>query len=355
MNFDDYISIGEFAKRLGVHVQTVRRWIYSGSIPSDRVVKVGGRWYIHRDILNRSLKDEQIRSLLSLPNVDPKKLYKVYSLLLSGTSLDGISEKLQLSKKRIYDYVRFLVRIGLVEKTNGIYKATKNFDGFYEFLFEISRLLEDVFSDLLQKLNGKPLNYEALARDFSKEGYDVSPSKIRTIISVLKKFRLLVPSRRISIINGGELGNRIINFLRSNGGLSTFGSIQKFFGNDESIINAMRELIRDRKIIIRTIPREFILIAKAIAKTKNINVEEVYTPISAAAKLDEVARALAEIMNMDYESASQLIRIATKLRPDLLRIKRDRPRPEYGSSEPPEIVMMMGPLSPKDILELVED
>ena len=48
------LSIHEFAEKLNVHPNTVRRWISTGKI---KALKIGKNWKISVDELNRVLKE----------------------------------------------------------------------------------------------------------------------------------------------------------------------------------------------------------------------------------------------------------------------------------------------------------
>lgn len=56
---NDWIPIGEAAKRIGKSRSTVQNWL--GSIPKDELRRDGYRWYLHRDLIDRLKKDEDAR------------------------------------------------------------------------------------------------------------------------------------------------------------------------------------------------------------------------------------------------------------------------------------------------------
>ncbi|MHA1594157.1 MAG: helix-turn-helix domain-containing protein [Candidatus Baldrarchaeia archaeon] len=354
MDFEEYLPIKEFARKLGVHVQTVRRWIYSGNIPPDLVIKINGKWFIHRDVLNIKLKENSVKSLFSLPPVNPKKLFWVYGDLSKGLSISSIAKDLKMSEKRIYEYIRFLDRIGLIKKRNGSYIVVKDFHEFTDFIIWISCKLRELYSDLLSAIEECPLNYDALAGKLAKKGYNVSPTKIRNIISILKNFRLLVPLKRVAIIEGNSLEEKILNFVKAKGGLVEFGEIVKYFGRNSTVNQAIINLVKNGLIRVRTIPREFVIIAKAMMRVHGRDQKEIYLPIRSVVELKKLVKAISEITGKNLEYSEKIVKMAVRVRPDLLSITRDRPRPEYGEAEPPELVSMAGPLHEKDVIEVLE-
>ena len=354
MNFDDYLPIRVVAEKLGVHVQTVRRWIYSGTIPPELTVKVGGKWFVHRDVLNIKLEEEKAKSLFSLPPVNPNKLFWVYGNLRKGLSIRDIAGDLQISEKRAYDYVRFLIRVGLVERKNGSYVAKGDIYEFTEFLLRISDRLREMFSELLSIINNTPLNYDALTRNLARMGYNVTPTKVRNIISILKKFGVIVATKKVVVVNGSTLEEKILNLIRARGGIVKFGEITKYYGREPAINQAIINLLKERAIRVRTIPRNLILIAKAIVRSHGRDDSEIYLPVRSAIELKKLTQTLAEMINVSQEKAENIVRKAAEIRPDLISISRDRPRPEYGGKEPPEIVFMSGPIKNDDIIELLE-
>ena len=49
IDLNDYLSVREAAKILGIHEESLRRIIRIGTLPSE---KLGGQWYINKDQLN---------------------------------------------------------------------------------------------------------------------------------------------------------------------------------------------------------------------------------------------------------------------------------------------------------------
>lgn len=354
MVLGDYISIREFAEIINVRVQTLRRWIYSGKIPSDRVIKVGGRLYIHRDLLKEKFEKEPEKNLLSLPAVNPRKLFSIYMKIRAGYNIEALKSTFGLSTRRLYDYLRFLISMSIIEEKNRKFSVAKEFDDYYDFFLHVSKMLSNIYADVLELINGETRNYDFITIKLAKQGYNVSPSKIKRLVSILRNFCVIKASEKFSLVKNKNLKDVIYSIIKMHGGIIKIETLEKSFQLDEKVVSAIIDLIRESKIRIRTIPREAIIIAKAIYYALGRNPDEVLLPVTASCELEKVLDALERVFNINRDKGSNIIKFLQKVRSDLLSISRDRPRPEYKGEEPPFIVMMHGPWSPSDVIEVIE-
>lgn len=82
----EYLSIGEFAKKIGVTIQTLRNWDKTGKLKPNHVSKSGFRYYSH----------EQLNSFLGLKKISKKeKIVIGYCRVSSNKQKDNLERQIE--------------------------------------------------------------------------------------------------------------------------------------------------------------------------------------------------------------------------------------------------------------------